>query len=300
MLIEPFFARALHPGNYLPMIITVAMTGAVPSKEKYPNLPTTPNEIIQTALECADAGASTVHVHLRDDDGFQTQNLEMLEEVISGIRLNNSDLIICATTTSRGIKNPEDRLVPFLLPPDLRPDMASLTLGSYNTPTGINANPAEEIETLLAEMKKNDITPELEIFEPGMLHTWFQLVTEGKTSPQGMINILLGVRGASPATAKGLVDIVNVLPGGAEWAVAGIGHFQRPMTVLGAVAGGNVRVGLEDDPRGEFDGWTNVDSVKRAVRVAEFVGRGVASPSESRKRLGLGSKIGLNELKVQS
>ena len=291
---DPFFARAFHPGNYLPMIITVAMTGAVPSKEKYPNLPTTPNEIIQTALECADAGASTVHVHLRDDDGFQTQNLEMLEEVISGIRLNNSDLIICATTTSRGIKKPEDRLVPFLLPPDLRPDMASLTLGSYNTPTGINANPAEEIETLLAEMKKNDITPELEIFEPGMLHTWFQLVTEGKTSPQGMINILLGVRGASPATAKGLVDIVNVLPGGAEWAVAGIGNFQRPMTVLGAVAGGNVRVGMEDDPRGEFDGWTNVDSVKRAVRVAEFVGRGVASPSESRKRLGLGSKIGLN------
>lgn len=273
------------------MIICVALTGAIPSKTKYPNLPCSPNEIVDTALECAEAGASAVHIHLRDHNGFQTQNSQTLQEVISGIRRDNPELVICATTTSRGNATLDDRLLPLQLPHDSRPDMASLTLGSYNTPLGINANPAEEIEAILAEMKKSKIVPELEIFEPGMLHFWHQIVAEGKGTGLGMVNVLLGVRGASAANPKSLVDIVSLIPSDAEWAVGGIGHFQKPMTVLGAVAGGNVRVGMEDDPRGEFDGWTNVDAVKRAVNAAEIVGRRISSPSEARKRIGLTNTV---------
>jgi len=269
------------------MIISVALTGAIPSKEKYPALPVEPLEIAEHALLCAELGASIVHLHTRNEHGNQTQDLNRLQTAVEAIRAENPDLVICATTTSRGAKSLGDRTTALRLPRHLLPDMASLTLGSYNTPFGVNVNPADEIELLLSEMAAVGVKPELEIFEPGMVHFWNHLVAEGKAPDAAIANVLLGVLGASPASAKSLVDIVSALPSNLEWAVAGIGHYQKPMVALGAAMGGHVRVGMEDDPRGEHDGWTNMDGVRRALVIADAIGRPVATALEARKTLGL-------------
>lgn len=285
----PRFARPLHKKVYSPMIITVALTGAVPDRKKFPSLPVNPEQIAEQALLCAGLGASTVHLHMRDQAGKQTQDLRRLAETITLIRKENENLIICATTTSRGASSIEERLTPLKLPEKLLPDMASLTLGSYNTPTGINENPASEIQALLEAMAVVGVAPELEIFEPGMLYFWQHLTEKAETPRAAIANILLGVQGASAASAKSLVEIVSLLPDSLEWAVAGIGHFQAPMAALGAAMGGHVRVGMEDDPRGDHENWTNMDSVKRAVGFADALGRGVATPEQARDLLGLAS-----------
>jgi 3-keto-5-aminohexanoate cleavage enzyme len=273
-----------------PMIISVALTGAVPSKSKYPTLPTEPREIAEAALSCGDLGASVVHLHMRDADGRQVQDEEKLLESIQLIRAGNPSLVICATSTSRGANSMEDRLTALRLPEPFLPDMVSLTLGSYNTPSGVNLNPREEIEEIASSLSAAGIAPELEIFEPGMMYTFFRMFSQQKIEKPALVNILLGVDGASPANARELLHIADLVPEDTEWAVAGIGAFQKRTVWLGAVLGGNVRVGMEDDPRGESDGWTNEDSVRRAVSAARAVDRQVASPAETRLRLGLAQR----------
>jgi len=270
-----------------PMIITAALTGAVPSKSRYPTLPTAPREIAETALACADLGASTVHLHMRDHQGNQTQDLEKLLETIQLIRSANPTLIICATSTSRGSTSLNDRILALGLPTQYLPDMLSLTLGSYNTPTGVNLNPRDEIDFISEAIADAGVTPELEIFEPGMMYTYLRMRREGKISKSGIINILLGVDGATAASARELLHISELVPPDIEWAVAGIGAFQKRTVWLGAVLGGNVRVGMEDDPRGESEGWTNEDSVRRAVLAAHSLDRSIATPAEARARLRL-------------
>lgn len=270
-----------------PLIITVALTGAVPSKSRYPSLPIEPKEIADQALACAEIGASTVHLHMRDQDGLQTQDPEKLLETMRLIRVEKPELVICATSTSRGAQSIGERLTALSLPPEELPDMMSLTMGSYNTPLGINANPREEIELLAAGMASAGVAPELEIFEPGMMYTYFRMREQEKIVKPAIVNILLGVDGAGAANARELLHIVDLIPHDTEWAVAGIGLYQKPMVWLGALLGGNVRVGMEDDPRGEHDGWTNMDSVIRATRIGEEVGRAISSAVETRRRLGL-------------
>jgi 3-keto-5-aminohexanoate cleavage enzyme len=270
-----------------PIIITVALTGAVPEKSKYPTLPTEPEEIAEQALVCAELGASTVHLHMRDERGIQVQDSERLLQTLRLIRAENPDLVICATTTSRGSTSLDERLTPLTLPAEDLPDMVSLTMGSYNTPIGINANPYDEIEALSARMMAVGVAPELEVFEPGMLYTYFRMRRDKKISTPAIINILLGVDGASAASPRELIHMVDLVPRGVEWAVAGIGSYQKPMVWLGALLGGNVRVGMEDDPRGEHSGWSNTDSVARAVRIAHDVGRGISTTQETRERLNL-------------
>lgn len=269
------------------VIITVALTGAVPQKSKYPTLPITPEEIAEQALACAEAGASTVHLHMRDESGKQTQDALRLQRTIELIRAQNPQLIICATTTSRGAAGLSDRLVPLQLPKQVLPDLASLTLGSYNTPTGVNINPPDQIEELAKQMKMVGVVPELEIFEPGMLYTFFRLRDAGKIAKPGIVNILLGVEGASAANERELRHMVGLVPEDLEWAVAGIGKYQNSMVELGIRLGGNVRVGMEDNPRGDHANWSNVDSVKKAVEIAAKYGRRICTPAEARVRLGL-------------
>lgn len=270
-----------------PMIISAALTGAVPSKKKFSTLPTSPEEIAEQAVACSSEGAAIVHLHMRDSNGSAVHDSDQLRETMELIRAEDPELILCATTTSRGGGSISDRLIPLGVPPEELPELASLTMGSYNTPHGVNVNPPDELERLSLEMERVGVSAELEIFEPGMLYTYLNLHQEGKMSTPGLVNILLGVRGASPASARELVHIVDLVPPEIEWAVAGIGKYQKAMTWLGALMGGNVRVGMEDDPRGEWEGWTNVDAVRRAVRAAEEFGRTVATPEETRKRLNL-------------
>lgn len=269
------------------LIIAAALTGAVPEKSKYPSLPVDPEEIAKAAIECAQSGASIVHLHMRDAAGNQTQDSERLLKTISLIRSEEPQLIICATTTSRGAKNVDDRLTPLRLPAEFLPELASLTMGSYNTPYGVNLNPKDEIELLASEMKKVGVKPELEIFEPGMLYTYFRMREADKIQEPALINFLLGVEGALPANERELSHLIELVPPEIEWAVAGIGKFQQNMIELGIRLGGNVRVGMEDNPRGYKENWTNVDSVDMAVSIAFQMGREIENPAGARERLGL-------------
>lgn len=273
--------------NMRNLIITVALTGAVPEKSKYPSLPITTAEIATAAIACANAGASIVHLHMRDKQGKQTQDKDLLLATMRLIRAEKPEVIICATTTSRGAKGIADRLVPLSLPSAELPELASLTMGSYNTPYGVNLNPADEIEMLAAEMLKVGVKPELEIFEPGMLYNYLRMKANNRISQPAMINILLGVEGAAAANERELKHLVGLVPSDIEWAVAGIGKYQQQMVQLGIAMGGNVRVGMEDNPRGYKENWTNVDAVTMAVGIATEHGRSVATAAEARIRCGL-------------
>lgn len=273
---------------YQPLVITAALTGVVPTKEKYPMLPTAPAEIAADAVACGEAGASIVHIHMRDSAGKPSQSADLFAETIGLIRQQSPELIICATTTSRGSSRVSDRTAALELDEELLPDLASLTLGSYNTPSGVNSNPPAEILEILAAMRARGVVPEIEIFELGMIDTLNRLRKESLVPHTAPVNIFLGVQGALAATAQNLISAVTALPDGAIWSGAGIGRFQKSVIALSIAIGGGVRVGLEDDPRGENPDWTNVDAVERACALAKSLGRSIATPSATRQILGLG------------
>jgi 3-keto-5-aminohexanoate cleavage enzyme len=274
--------------NYLPMVINVALTGTEPTKSENPLVPFTPSEIAADAARCAEIGATVFHIHMRDASGKPTQSGELFRETIERIRAEVPEAIVCATTTSRGSANFEERCIPLTLDGPFKPDFASLSMGSFNFPKVVSRNPRDEIESLANLMKSSGVLPELEVFEPGMLGTVHHLIREGAIPPHPSVNIFLGNLGSSGATVASLAAFMAHLPVGSAWALAGIGRFQRKSIVLAAALGGNVRVGLEDDPIGNGSGtWSNMDAVRLAVDAARLAGRRVASFAEARMLLGL-------------
>lgn len=270
------------------MIVNVALTGAVPSKRDNPNTPLTPDEIVADVLACADAGATVFHLHVRDEDGKPVHRRDLYERTIGPIRDARPDLVLCVTTSSRVNPDVAERVIGLDLEPSLRPDFGSLTLGSFNFPRTVSNNPPNEIRFLLERMMELGIRPELEVFELGMVNTLWALRDQGLIPDPPVVNILLGSMGSASAFVGDLGRFVERLPAGTEWAVAGVGIYQRPMTIAGAIMDGNVRTGLEDDPRGDgTPGWSNVEAVRLAAKAADLAGRSVATPAETRARLGL-------------
>jgi 3-keto-5-aminohexanoate cleavage enzyme len=276
--------------GYRRMVINVALTGAVPDKGVNPQVPMTPEEIAADAVACSRAGASVAHIHVRDDAGAPTHRRDLYERAIGPIREESPDLVVCVTTSSRVDPDPAARMTGLELDGELRPDMASLTLGSFNFPNSVSANPPKTIVALLERMAERGIRPELEVFELGMVNTLHALIERGLVPDPPVVNILLGSLGSAPAFVGDLGRFVERLPAGTEWAAAGIGMYQRPMTIAAAVMDGNVRTGLEDNPKGDGrSSWGNVDAVRVATAAAELAGRDVASPSDARARFGLAS-----------
>lgn len=274
--------------GYRPMVVNVALTGAVPTKAENRRVPITPEEIAEDAVACAAMGASVVHVHVRDESGAATHRRDLYERTIGMIREKVPELVVCVTTGSRVDPDLSARMEGLELDGPLRPDMASLTLGSFNFPTSVNANPPAAIIALLERMGELGIRPEFEVFELGMVNTLHALRERGLVPDPPVVNILLGSMGAAPAFVGDLAVIVSRLPDGAEWAAAGIGIFQRPMAIAAAVMDGNVRTGLEDNPAGNgVTTWGNPDAVGLAVAAAHLVGRPVATAADTRSRFGL-------------
>jgi 3-keto-5-aminohexanoate cleavage enzyme len=274
--------------GYRPMVVNVALTGAVPGKSENARLPISPEEIAADAIRCGEAGASVVHVHVRDESGAPVHRRDLYEQAIEPIRAQAPDLVVCVTTSSRVDPDPAARMIGLELDGALRPDLASLTLGSFNFPTAVSANPPATIVALLERMAELGIRPEFEVFELGMVNTLHALAERGLVPHPPVVNILLGSMGSAPAFVGDLARIVERLPPGTEWAAAGIGIYQRPMTIAAAAMDGNVRTGLEDNPRGEEpSGWSNVDAVRLATAAAALAGRPVATPAETRARFGL-------------
>ncbi len=280
-----------HPITpYSKLIINAAMTGMVPTKKDNPAVPVQVNEIIEDAARCVAAGASVIHVHARDDDQQPTYHKEIYGEIVAGIRGRCPAAIICASTSGRVHNTFEKRSEVLELDGRLKPDMASLTMGSLNFPTQASVNTPEMIEQLALKMKDHGIVPEIEIFETGMIWAAKVLMKRGVLQAPFYFNLLLGSIYSAPATLFDLSCMVKSLPSQVPWGAAGIGKFQLKMNCAAVLMGGHVRVGLEDNlyfDNQKKDLADNVRLIKRVVDFAGVVGREIASPAEAREIIGL-------------
>jgi 3-keto-5-aminohexanoate cleavage enzyme len=266
------------------LIITVAPTGNVPTKEMNPHLPVTPDEIAETAVRCRAAGASLIHIHARDTAGRPTLDPEVFAR-IHQLVTERTDLVVQISTGGRAGMDPKARAAAVRL---LCPEMASLTTGSMNFPDRVYANPFSVIEKLAAVMVKAGAKPEMEIFEPGMISNALSLVDKNLATPPLHFDFVLGSRGSLPASPKNLLFLSESIPPGSTWTVAAVGRWQTPMAVLAILMGGHVRVGLEDNlyyRKGELA--SNEQLVARVARIAAELGRPIATPDEARGILGL-------------
>jgi 3-keto-5-aminohexanoate cleavage enzyme len=266
------------------LIITVAPTGNVPTKEMNPHLPVTPEEIAETAVHCREAGASLIHIHARDAAGNPTLDPGVFARIYELVT-ERTDLVVQISTGGRAGMDPEARAAAVQR---LRPEMASLTTGSMNFPDRVYANPFGVIEYLAEVMREAGSKPEMEIFEPGMIANALRLVDQGLAEHPLHFDFVLGSRGSVMASPKNLMFLSESIPPGSTWTVAGIGRWQTPMAALAVVMGGHVRVGLEDNvyySKGELA--SNEQLVTRVARIAAELGRAVASPDEAREILGL-------------
>jgi len=273
-----------------PLIVNVALTGMVPTKADNPAVPITPAEIVEDAERCVQAGASIVHVHARDEDGAPTWRAEVYAEIVGGIRERCPAVIVCVSTSGRMWSELERRAEVLDLEGELRPDLASLTLGSLNFPKQASVNEPVTIVALAERMRERGIVPELEIFDLGMTDYARFLVERGVLRPPFVFNVLLGSLGTLAATPLNLAVVTGALPEGSVWASAGIGRFQLPMNALAIAAGGHVRVGLEDNLWLDHEKTrpaTNLALVERLVSIARAAERPIATPTEARELIGL-------------
>jgi 3-keto-5-aminohexanoate cleavage enzyme len=266
-----------------PLIITCAPVGAEIRPEQTPHLPYTPQLLGETARAVREAGASIIHVHCRNDDGTNTHSVERFGNAYEAIRAQ-SDLIVQFSTGGAIGMTPQERAAVL----ELRPEMATLTCGSVNFGDDIFENSFPIMRDLLKKMNEFGVRPELEIFDKGHLANARRLAKERLLVFPQHVDFVLGVPGGLEATVQNLCDLVDDLPEGCTWSVAGIGKRQLPMAMAAIAMGGHVRVGLEDNlfySRGRLA--RNDELVGRVARLAAEAGRSIATPDRARKVLGL-------------
>ncbi len=277
-----------------PVIITCAITGAETSREKLPPLPITPEEQAVAVEEAVKAGASIIHLHVREDDGRPSQRKERFEEAIRAIRKRSPEVILQVSTGGAIGESIESRANPLSLFKSIRPEMASLNLGTMNFGEEIFYNHPRDILFLASEMQKYGVMPEIEIYEAGMLESALRLLKKGLLKEPLHFQFVLGVPGGMSGDFKNLVHLVSLLPHpSCHWGVAGVGKNQLPLAVQSLLMGGHVRVGFEDNifyRKGEL-AQSNAQLVERVVRIARELGREVATSEQARKILGVSSKV---------
>ena len=274
------------------LIVNLAGTGMVPTKEDNPAVPITTREIVDDCARCAALGASIFHLHARDGQGRPTWRPEVHRDIVLGVRERCPDAIVCVSTSGRNFKEFSERAAVLDLDGDARPDMASLTLGSLNFPTQASVNEPAMIRALAERMRERGIVPELEVFDAGMVDYAHYLIEREILRPPFYVNLLLGSLGTLAATPFNLATLVKSLPSQpvATWAGAGIGRFQFFVNSLAIAMGGHVRVGLEDNLYMDTEKQrlaTNPALVERLVRLAAAAERQIASPTEARAMIGL-------------
>ncbi len=273
-----------------PVVINLALTGMVPRKKDNPAVPVTPAEVVADAVKCYAAGARIFHIHARREDEEPTYERALYAEMTRGIRAAIPGAVICVTTSGRVYKEFEYRSDSLKLEGELKADLASLTLGSLNFPKQASVNEPAMIQRLAQEMNERGIVPELEVFDFGMIDYAQYLIGRKILREPFVFNLLLGSLGTSSATGVNLATMVERLPRGSFWSAAGIGRYQFSMNSLGLALGGHARTGLEDnlflDAEKERPA-TNELLVERVARVAEALGRPIATTGETRRLLGL-------------
>ncbi len=265
------------------LIITAAICGAEVTKEDNPNLPITAKELAEEALKAEEAGASIIHLHVRDQNGNPTQNKEVFKKAIDKMKELGVEAIIQPSTGGAAGMSWKERIQPIYL----KPEMATLDCGTTNFGDQVFINDLPLMRNFAAEMGKLDVLPELECFEVGHIYNALKLKNEGLLNKHLHFDLVLGVPGAMPASVKNLLFMVEHLPEDATWTTAGIGRYQLELAYHTIIMGGHVRVGFEDNlfyKKGEL-AESNAQLVKRIVRLAEEYGREIANPKETRQIL---------------
>jgi len=267
-----------------PLIISCALVGAELNREIYPPLPITPLEIARAAEEAVKAGAAIIHLHVRDKEGNPTQSKDVFREVSRQIH-DRCDCIL-QYSTGGAVGTP---LAKRCEPLDLKPEMATLSMGTMNFGAEIYENSEETITTIAGKIQEHGILPELEIFDYGMLESVDRFLAGNIIPKRFHIDFVLGIPGGMAATARNMVLLVDRLQENQSWSVAAVGRYQLPLTTQAITMGGHIRVGIEDNiyyRKGEL-ATSNGQLVARMVRIAEELERPVATVAEAREILGL-------------
>ncbi len=272
-------------------IITVATTGAWPTKENTPYVPIEPAEIAEEVYNCWKEGAAVAHIHCRDDRGRAAMVFEKFEETVRLIREKKDCDIILNLTTSGGVNlREEDRIRPFC---ELAPEMASFDCGTMNWQhTTVFENNPKFLEKLAALMNEKGVKPEIEVFDPGMIYNAAYLAKKGLLKPPFHFQFCMGVAGGIRASVKNLVfmkETMEEVAPGSTWSAFGVGAGAMEIMYAAVAMGGNIRVGMEDNVyyRKGVLAESNMQLVAQARRIIEEYGCSVATPAEAREILGL-------------
>jgi 3-keto-5-aminohexanoate cleavage enzyme len=270
-----------------PVVIQCAVTGSQPpDPERHPNLPLTPDAIADAALEAWQAGASVIHLHAREPDGTPTQDAAAYEDLVDRVRERGCEAILNLSTGTAGGRACRDERYELLR---LRPEMASFDCGTVNFGDRIFEGDLPFLRRMAEAFRAAGTAPELECFDTGYVGLALQLHEEGLLEAPLRLQLVVGIPGSGvPATIEQVEHLRRRLPAGAPWSVCAPGRRQLPLNTYCLVAGGHVRTGLEDNLHyAAGRRATNAELVARIVRLAEELGRPVASVEETRELLRL-------------
>jgi len=267
------------------LIITLALTGNVPTRERNKYAPLTSEEMVRDMVDCYEQGAAMAHIHARDENEQPTYKVEHFKKTLDLLTKTDCPIIPQLSTFSGLQFKDTDQRVQCL---SLVPPSATLTCGSVNFPDAIYENSPSLIRLLAEKMYQMNIKPELEIFDTAMIENAMNLYREGLLRPPLHFHLILGIRGALPATPKSLFHCLDLLPPDCFWQVSVAGPALIEIATLVLALGGNIRVGVEDNiyyEKGVLA--TNVMHVERIAKMAKACGRELATPDEAREMLGL-------------
>ena len=276
------------------LIVTAALTGAVTPREKSPNHPITPDQIAADVVRCAQAGASVVHLHARDENAVGTMNADIFTEIFEKTRdaclKAGVDVVINLTTAGALVASDEERVAHV---EKLKPEMMSYDVGSFNWDDMMVYENSPKFLRMAAKVAlENDVKPEIEVFDSGHILSTDTYIREGLLKAPAHYQFVLGVGGAMQGTIENVVFLKHMLPEGATWSATGIGTYHLPVMYAALAAGcDGIRVGLEDNvymSRGVKA--TNAGLVERAVKIATLYGREIATAAEAREILGITRK----------
>ncbi|MGR3323315.1 MAG: 3-keto-5-aminohexanoate cleavage protein [Pseudooceanicola sp.] len=270
-----------------PCIICVAITGSVPTKADNPAVPITIDEQVESTHEAFEAGATICHAHVRNEDETPTSDPEKFARLKEGVEKHCPGMIVQLSTGGRsGAGKARGGHL------SLRPDMASLSVGSNNFPTRVYENPPDLVDWLAAEMRTYGVRPEIEAFDLSHIHQAAKMYADGRLTESPYVQFVMGVKNAMPVdrpTFDFYIETMKRLLPDSEWCAAGIGAGQLTINEWTVPAGGHARCGLEDNVR--LDKTTlapsNAALVERVVALCEKHDRPVATPAQAREILGL-------------
>jgi uncharacterized protein (DUF849 family) len=268
------------------MIITVATTGAMTTKENTPHLPTQPKEIAEEVYAAHEAGAAICHIHVRTEEGKATMALNRFEETVALVREKCPDIIINMTSSGGLGFSDEERIHPHTV---LKPDMGTFDAGTMNFYRGVFTNSPEFLEKLGKAYIEHGIKPEVEVFDAGMVWNAKRLLADGFLKAPIHWQCCMHVHGGMEGNARNLVHLVDSLPEGSTWSAFGCGPTANLIMAMAINMGGHVRVGMEDNvylSKGVL-AKHNYEFVEKVQRLAAEFGRPVATSAEARQILGL-------------